>query len=399
MNKIAYFDCQCGAAGDMILAAMIDAGLDENLLFNQIKSLNLKELQEINVSEVSKNGIRAIKMTPIMKEHHHHHSHDHNGHNHGSSNHSHRHLKNISDKINASNISPKAKKNALSIFTAIAEVEGKIHGKPADEVHFHEVGATDSIVDIVGCCIGFDYFDFDTVYCSTISLGGGSVKCAHGIVPVPAPATAELIKGLPVKDGPVETELLTPTGAAILAHFVDKFKPLPASSIITNGYGSGTKDFEGVSNILRLRIGEAISTDTQDNVWLVESNIDDCTGELIGLACENLLPLALDVWTSPIYMKKNRPAITLNILCSDKQLASIKGVIFNSGLTLGIRKSKVERTMLERKFIDKQTPYGTLKIKEGFYKGNKVFSKPEFESLKQLSQQNDLPVSEIMKQI
>ncbi|MFI4912078.1 MAG: nickel pincer cofactor biosynthesis protein LarC [Sedimentisphaeraceae bacterium JB056] len=415
MRKIAYFDCQCGAAGDMILASMLDAGLDKDVLRNGIESLKLDELKEINIAEVSKNGIRAIKMTPVTDtahhkhshehkhsghkhEHHHHHDHDH-GHHNSNKSHHHRNLKSIIEIISTCDISDNAKKNAITIFQKIAEVEGKIHGKSPDEVHFHEVGATDSIVDIVGCCIGFDYFKFDTVYCSMISLGGGSVKCAHGIVPVPAPATAELIKGMPVKDGPVETELLTPTGAAVLSHFVNKFEQLPPSKVISNGYGSGTKDFEGVSNILRLRIAEPLNDSQDDQIWLLEANIDDNTPEMIGMACDSLVKISLDTWTSPIYMKKNRPAVKLSVLCTQEQIEAVEDIIFCSGLTLGIRKTKVERSVLEREFSEKKTSYGTLKIKAGFYKGKKVFEKAELESLREIAERSNASVSEILNEL
>ena len=386
MTKIAYFDCLCGAAGDMILASMIDAGLDVELLEKSIRSLGLGELDKLEIKQVNKNGIRAVKFTPVIRcEHAHHH-------------HPHRHLDAITQIIQNSGISERAKINAVKIFAGIAAVEGKIHGKPPEQVHFHEIGATDSIVDIVGCCVGFDYFDFDRVYCSTISLGGGTVQCAHGIMPVPAPATAELVKGLPVKDGPVECELLTPTGAAVLAHFVDEFSPMPPCRITATGYGGGTKDFDKTANILRLRIAEPQqqSSSGDRNVWLVETNTDDCTGEIIGFVCEKLMAnKALDVWTSPIYMKKNRPGVMLSILCEDGQLENIEEILLSSGITLGLRKIQMQRNILERRFTTKQTPCGEVKIKEGYYKGVKVFSKPEFDCLSELAKKNGVNPSSL----
>ncbi len=379
MTKIAYFDCLCGAAGDMILASMIDAGLDMELLQTAVKSLSLEELDTLDVVQVSKNGIRATKFTPVISSHNHHHHHPH------------RHLNDIVQIIKNSRLSERAKDNAIKIFGKIAEVEGKIHAKPPEQVHFHEVGGTDSIVDIVGCCVGFDYFNFDRIYCSTVSLGGGTVRCAHGIMPVPAPATAELIKGMPVKDGPVECELLTPTGAAVLAHFVDEFSPMPPCRIITTGYGSGTKDFKEVSNIIRLRIAQTLEqapTDAQD-VWLIETNTDDCTGEMIGYVCEKLMAgNALDVWTAPIYMKKNRPGVLLSILCEPDKLEQMEDILLGSGITLGLRKMQMQRTILQRRFTMKDTPSGQLKIKEGYYKGKKVFAKPEFDCLRELTETN-----------
>ncbi len=381
MTKIAYFDCLCGAAGDMILASMIDAGLDMELLERSVRSLGLEELDKLDISQVSKNGIRATKFTPLI------HSHDHNHHHH----HPHRHLDDIVRIIRNSAVSERTKDNAMKIFGKIAEVEGKIHGKEPSQVHFHEVGGTDSIVDIFGCCVGFDYFNFDRVYCSTVSLGSGSVQCAHGIMPVPAPATAELIEGMPVKDGPIECELLTPTGAAVLAHFVDEFAPMPPCRIVATGYGSGTKDFEKVSNILRLRIAQTLEqTDDGRNVWLIETNLDDCTGEMIGFVCEKLMAgKVLDVWTAPIYMKKNRPGVMLSILCEPCELENMEDILLGSGITLGLRKIQMQRTVLERRFTTKDTPAGTLTIKEGYYKGKKVFSKPEFDCLRELVAKTD----------
>lgn len=403
-NKIAYFDCQCGAAGDMIAAAMIDAGLDVGILKNAIKSLRLEELKDIEIRTESRNGIRALRFIPVVQDQEHEHSHCEGGDEHKSHHHHHHHqhrgLKEITDIISRGQFSEKAKLDAIAVFRKIAEVEGKIHGKEVEQVHFHEIAATDSIVDIVSCCVGFDYFKFDKIYCSTVSMGGGTVKCQHGTVPVPAPATAALVEGLTVKDGPVDCELLTPTGAALLAHFVTECKPMPAAKIIAAGYGCGTKDFSAAANVLRIRIAQQDSeTADDDAVWLVETNIDDCSGEIIAFISEKLSQKALDVWTAPIYMKKNRPAVTLSVLCGSQCLDDIEDIMLSSGLTLGLRKTRMQRTVLKREFVTKQTRFGTLTVKQGIYKGKVVFSKPEYESLAALADKNGISPRRILADI
>jgi len=360
--KIAYFDCFAGAGGDMIVAAMLDAGIDQNRLKEQLATIGLENMK-INIFETKRAGIKAIKFEPqATKEH------------------QHCHLQKIIEIINSSKITDNAKKTAISIFNRLAQAEAKVHNKSIDQIHFHEVGAVDSIVDIVAASVGLDLLGAEKIYCSTISVGGGTVECAHGRMPVPAPATAELIKSLPVSAGPKQVELLTPTAAAILATVVDEFCNLPELEIESIGYGAGSRDFEDFPNVLRLFIGrEAKQQANADTVCLLETNVDDVSGEMIGAVVEQLFDEgALDVFTTPIYMKRGRPGIKISVICrtgSDEHFAQ---VLFRQGITLGVRKQNVRRYKLGRDFKEVETEYGKIKIKVGLLDGEVVNFKPEF---------------------
>jgi len=361
--KIAYFDCFAGAAGDMIVAAMLDAGLDPAFLKSQIATLVMDEIT-LEIAEVKRAGLRALKFTPAFGHQHHH-----------------RNLQDITAIITDSKITDTAKKTAISIFQRLADAEAAVHGKDPSEVHFHEVGAVDSIADIVSAAIGLETLGIDAVYCSPLSVGGGTVKCAHGLMPVPAPATAELIKDIPINPGPAQVELLTPTAAAILTTITHQFGPLPPMQIQSTGSGAGTLDSNEFPNILRLIIGQTVDSDaeTADSVCLLETNIDDITAEMVGSAIETLLENgALDVFTTPIYMKQNRPAIQLSVLCPPADAQKLEKLIFEKGLTFGIRKQILRRTKLARKFITVETEFGPITIKLGLFGSKVVNAKPEF---------------------
>jgi len=361
--RIAYFDCSAGAGGDMIVASMLDAGLDVKLLKSQLSTLGVKNLK-IKISQTKRCGLRAVSFQPILPHQHHH-----------------RNLKEITAIINKSKISPKAKTTAVAIFRKLAEAEAKVHGKGVNDIHFHEVGALDSIVDIVSAAIGLEALGIKKVYCSTLSVGGGTVKCAHGLMPVPAPATAELIKGVPSVGGPIQAELLTPTAAAILTTVAERFCPLPAMTIETIGCGAGTLESDEFSNILRLILGQAEAEDSEnaDSVCLLEANIDDVSGEVVGSATGKLLKAGtLDVYTTPIYMKQNRPAVQISVICKIEDVQKIEEIIFKMGLTLGIRKQILQRSKLSRGFVTVGTKFGRIKIKTGSLNGKIVNAKPEF---------------------
>ena len=273
--KIAYFDCFSGAAGDMITAAFIDAGMDAEFLRRQLGLLGIEGL-EIKISQTDRCGLRATKFEPVFPTQHHH-----------------RGLRDILEIINNSKIAAEAKQTAAAIFDRLADAEATVHGKSKDSVHFHEVGAVDSIVDIVSAAIGYHYFrdkGVEKFYCSTVAVGSGMTKSEHGLIPVPGPATAELIKNIPVSAGPAQRELLTPTAAAILTTIVDGFCPLPAMNILKTGYGAGTFNPKDYPNVLRLFIGESAESESQtaDMICLLETNIDDLSGEIIGSAVEKL---------------------------------------------------------------------------------------------------------------
>jgi pyridinium-3,5-bisthiocarboxylic acid mononucleotide nickel chelatase len=363
--KIAYFDCFAGAAGDMIAAAMLDAGLDGDYLRSQIASLGIEDLK-LDITETHRCGQRGLHFKPIAPHQHHH-----------------RHLSDIVAMIDASGISPAAKKTAIDIFNTLGRAEAAVHGTTIDHVHFHEVGAVDSIVDVVSAAVGIHALEIHKVYASTLSVGGGTIKAEHGIMPAPAPATVEILreKGAPIKAGPEQMELLTPTGAAILATLVESFIPLPAMTVSAIGCGAGTYNSEKFPNIVRLFIGEQIARDSEnaDTITLLEANIDDATGELIGSVMEMLLKAgALDVYTTPIGMKNSRPAVILSVLCRPADVEMLQNIMFSEGLTFGIRRQLMERTKLRRAFVKVDTKFGQISVKTGSLNGRMVAAKPEF---------------------
>jgi uncharacterized protein (TIGR00299 family) protein len=382
--KIAYFDCFSGAAGDMIAGAMIDAGLDFEFLKSQLATLNLPEKNlELKTSETKRAGLLALRFIPVIKEEHHH-----------------RHLEDIKKIINNSSITDKAKQTAIAIFDRLAQAEATVHGKDPNDIHFHEVGAIDSIVDIVSAAIGLDAMGIEKVYCSPLAVGGGTVKSAHGILPVPAPATAELLKCVPTVGGPIDKELLTPTGAAILTTVAESFGAMPQMKIEATGCGAGTLDSEQIPNVVRLLIGQTVdeSQASADSVCLLETNIDDITPELIAAASQKLLAVgALDVWTTPIMMKHSRPAITLSVICLPADAVKLEQIIFEAGLTFGVRRQIMQRSKLTREFKAVATRFGNIKIKFGRLAGKIVNAKPEFADCEKAAAIHNVSVKEVVE--
>jgi hypothetical protein len=379
--KIAYFDCCSGAAGDMIAAALLDAGLDFEFLKSQIASLGLKDV-ELTSFETTRAGLRAVQFVPVIAESHHH-----------------RHLDDIIKIINAGKIGDKPKQTAIAVFNRLANAEAAVHGKDPKDVHFHEVGALDSIVDIVSAAIGLDALGIEKVFCSTLAVGGGSVNMAHGRFPVPAPATVELLKGVPTVGGPIDKELLTPTGAAILTTVVESFGPLSQMTIDAIGYGAGTLDCEQFPNVVRLIIGHTAeeSSATADSVCLLETNIDDISPEVVACTMDKLLAAgALDVFTTPIIMKHSRPAVMLSVLCNIADLSKFELIIFNAGLTFGIRKQIMQRSKLAREFVTVSTRFGDIKIKVGRLAGKVVNAKPELADCAKAAETHNTAVKEII---
>ncbi|MDK2919421.1 MAG: pyridinium-3,5-bisthiocarboxylic acid mononucleotide nickel chelatase [Candidatus Petromonas sp.] len=399
--KILYYDCFSGISGDMNLGAMIDLGVDKDYLINELSKLNLDSEFELKVSRANRKGIDGTKVDVVLKNNHnHHHSHEHYNEIHTHS-HVHRNLKDIENIINSSDLSDKVKKLSMKIFMEVAKAEAKVHGKSLYEVHFHEVGAIDSIVDIVGAAICIDYLDVDKIMASHVELGGGSVKCEHGIIPVPAPATIEILKGIPIKLGKVEFETTTPTGAAILAAVVDEFSSNLNLAIDKVGYGIGNRDLE-IPNVLRVYLAEEIKekNDTKNNNYILETNIDDMNPELYGYIEEKLLKNgALDVYKTPIIMKKGRPATKLTVLVKERNEEAVKEVIFKETTSIGLRKYKVEKIMLDRDFTKVRTSYGDVTIKSSYYKGEKVKYKPEYEDCKKLAQQYNVSINDVYKEV
>jgi len=379
--KIAYFDCFAGASGDMIVAAMLDAGLDAEFLKAQLATLGIEGL-DIKLTETQRCGIRAISFEPVVPKQQHH-----------------RNLGQITKIISQSKISKQAKKTGITIFKRIAQAEATVHNKDPQDIHFHEVGALDSIVDIVSASIGVQALGVQKVYCSALSVGGGTVKCAHSLLPVPTPATAELLKGVPIIGGPAETELLTPTAAAILTTIVDQFCPLPSMKMETVGYGAGSLQSEEFPNVLRLILGKITAENAAnvDSICLLETNIDDVSGELVGFTTENLLKHgALDVFTTPIYMKQNRPAVQISVLCKAEDAQQLEQVLFEQGLTLGIRKQILQRSKLAKDFVTVQTAFGGIKIKIGTLWGKVLNAKPEFSECVSAAKKHNVSVKSVL---
>jgi len=379
--KIAYFDCFSGAAGDMIVAAMLDAGLDAEFLKAQLATLGLKNL-DIKITETKRAGLRALSFLPVVQKEH-----------------KHRNLKDITEIITQSKISEQAKKTAIAVFEKIAQAEGAVHGKDLNEIHFHEVGAIDSIVDIVSASIGFQALGLDKIYCSTLSVGGGTIECAHQLLPVPAPATTELLKGVPIVGGPGQCELLTPTAAAILTTVVDCFCPLPAMKIEAIGYGAGSLESEKFPNVLRLILGQTVddAEANADSVCLLETNIDDASGELVGSVTKKLFSRgALDVFTTPIYMKHGRPAEQISVICKIEDIQQLEQIIFEEGLTFGIRRQILQRSKLARQFVAVQTEFGEIRIKTGSLGGKIVNAKPEFSDCISAAEKHKVAVKTVL---
>ncbi|GFZ29772.1 UPF0272 protein [Clostridium zeae] len=439
--KILYYDCFCGISGDMNLGALIDLGVDKEYLLNEIAKLNISSEYDIKIKKDIKNGITGTKVDVIIKkqdnhnhvhideeyhneahththkhddqdfqhEHHnHHHKHMDERHLHEDLNiaenkthhhHEHRNFNDIKNIISSSELSDKVKSLSLAIFMRIAEAEAEVHGKTIDEVHFHEVGAIDSIIDIVGAAIALDYLKVDKIMASPIQLGGGFVKCAHGLIPVPAPATIRILKNIPVKTGIVNFETTTPTGAAILAENVEVYTDKTEFSIEKIGYGLGTRVLE-IPNVLRVYLGEEIKNEDIEEQHLLETNIDDMNPEIYSYVEEKLFESgALDVFKTAIIMKKGRPAIKLSVLVNKKVEKKVLEVIFKETTSIGVRKFNVEKIMLNREFSKLTTKYGEVTVKNSYYNGELVKSKPEYEDCKRLAKENNVAISKIYNEV
>lgn len=382
--KIAYFDCYAGAGGDMIVAAMLDAGVETGWLIEQIGSLAIDGLQ-VEIAETIRCGMRGITFRPSASAKQHH-----------------RNLTDILALVAASSISESAKHRVNAVFTALAEAEAHVHGKQPDQIHFHEVGAVDSIVDIVAACAAIEALQVDRVICSVISVGGGSFTCRHGTMSAPAPATVELLKraNAPIQGGPIDKELFTPTAAAILTNFASGFGPMPPMKITAIGYGAGTIDDESFSNLLRLTLGETADTDNArtDHVCLLETNIDDVTAEVIGFVVERLLEAgALDVFTTPILMKHNRPAVKLSVICKPQDTEMLEQIIFTESMTLGIRRQMLQRNKLMREIIHVDTKYGKIGVKIASANGKTIKLKTEYSDCAKAAKRHNIALNVVQQ--
>lgn len=407
--KILYYDCFSGISGDMNLAAMIALGVDPEFLRDELSKLGIDEEFSLKVSADQRKGIHGTRVDVVLARDDQQESqpqdtnkHAKHEHSHHQSSHEHRTLRDIEEIINGSGLDDKVKKTSLAIFTRVAEAEAKIHGRQLYDVHFHEVGATDSIVDIVGAAICYHALEIDEIWSSPVELGGGFVKCAHGTIPVPAPATMEILTGIPTRRGAVQKETTTPTGAAILAELVDRFEHSPELRTERTAYGIGHRDTE-IPNVLRVSLASADnSPDSLKTVpaCLLECNIDDMTGEMLGDAMDRIMEAgAMDVHFTSITMKKNRPAVTLSVLCGAHEEDKFKRLVFRHTSTLGIKTVPIKKTVLDITFEQLDTPLGSVTMKNAIMEGKIIRSKPELEDCRKLASKHDIPLNEVYVQI
>ena len=418
--KVLYFDCFAGAAGDMILGALIDAGLPFEELQRSLGSL-VVDGWNVSVERVLKTGVSASK----FKVHEHVHppslAHSHASSGEAGSGHSHEHhgehrsLTEIVAAIDRSSLSERGKARAVKMFRRLGEVEAAIHGMPIDKVHLHEVGAIDSIIDIVGAVFAMEWFKADRIVVSPINVGGGMVRSAHGVFPVPAPATLALLKDAPVYSSGIQKELLTPTGALILTEYVDEFGPIPAMTIHSVGYGAGDRELKETPNVVRVIVGEstdlqrapalavaeseaakATSLQTSMRVCVLECEIDDMNPQIFGVLMDKLYKAgALEVFYVAVQMKKNRPGTLLTIIAAPGQREAMSEIVFRESTTIGIRHQEMSRECLDREMIAVNTTLGPVRFKVASRDGRVLNAQPEFDDLAKLSEQCSIPIKDV----
>ena len=386
-KKILFYDCFAGISGDMNLGALVDLGVDAGHLERELEKLNIEGFR-LEVKQDMRKGISGTKVTVVVEN---------------QENEKHRHLSHIEALINNSTLPDRVKEKSLAIFMRVAEAEAKVHNISKEQVHFHEVGALDSIADIVGAAICQEYLKVDEIHASPVQLGGGMVKCAHGLMPVPAPATAEIVAAIPVKSGLVEYEATTPTGAAILAATVDLFCERMELTIAKTGYGIGQRDGE-IPNVLRVYLAEKTSKMTEDveevEALMLECNMDDMNPEWYSHVSELLFKAgAADVFMTPIVMKKSRPGHMLSVLCSLDAADQMKEILFRETSSIGLREHSLKKSMLRREMIIVKTRYGEIGVKRSYYGGKVVNEKPEFEQCRMLAVEHNVTLEEIRKEV
>jgi pyridinium-3,5-bisthiocarboxylic acid mononucleotide nickel chelatase len=437
--RIAYLDCFSGISGDMFLGALLDAGVSPELLEQTAAALDIGA--RLQISRVTRGGIGATKVdviasdglgqgqknspraaAPAAGSQHDHLQHDHLQHDHvqheHNDGHSHAHgqgekpagsqeytrgLKQIREIIGQAAIGESAKATAIAIFEALGAAEAKIHHVEVGQVHFHEVGAVDALVDIVCAAVGAEALGVDEIVCSSLNVGGGTVKCAHGDLPVPAPATVELLRGASVYSSGVQAELVTPTGAAIVKTLVRRFSVFPEMTIEKSGYGAGTRDFPGHANVLRLTLGEAqtqlAGKTLQETISVLEASLDDMNPQVFGYVLDRLLEQgALDVFGLPVQMKKNRPGILLTVLCRREDAAKLTDLIFRETTTLGVREREEKRRILARKWILVGTRWGNIRLKVASMNGTITNYAPEYEDCRKIAAAHHVPLKTVMQE-
>ena len=452
-ERLAYLDCFSGISGDMFLGALIDAGVPADILRQTVDALNVGA--QLEITRVNRSGISATKVDVIVngekeepREHNSHHSHHESEHAHehshphthshehhhdpvtpphstpsqssvdqrGRTSHSHgRHLTEIRQIISNSRITDSAKRTAITMFEKLGAAEAKIHNEPVEKIHFHEVGAVDAIVDIVCAAVGAEALRVDRFACSPLNVGGGTVQCAHGTFPVPAPATVEILKGVPIYSGEVQKELVTPTGAAIVATLASRFEDFPAMKITATGYGAGTRNFAGQPNVLRIVVGEKLGADSadrnvrptqflatqanEDMVTVLEANLDDLSPQVFGYVMERLFTAgALDVFGTPVQMKKNRPGTLLTVLAKPADADNLAKIIFAETTTLGVRRREERRQILARDWQTVSTRFGSIRIKVASMNGTISSYAPEYEDCRRIAADHRVPLKQVMQE-
>jgi pyridinium-3,5-bisthiocarboxylic acid mononucleotide nickel chelatase len=381
--RIAYFDCFSGISGDMVLGALVDAGADLHAIEGELRKLGL-EGWSISAEKVKRGAIFATQVKVGSSEGHHH-----------------RGLSVILGRIEKAGLAARATDRARRIFTRLAEAEAKVHNMPVEEVHFHEVGAVDSIVDIVGAAIGFELLGIDEFSCSALDVGAGQVKTAHGLLPVPAPATAELLRGAPMYTSGIARELVTPTGAAIATTLSTRYAQIPEMTLRAVGYGAGSADLTEKANVLRILIGENATSEAGEHwdapVSVIETNLDDMSPQIYGYFVERALAAgALDVFSTAVQMKKNRPGVLLTILCDAAHTARLIDLVFRETTTIGVRTYDVRRKVLDRELVPVATPFGEVRMKISRMNGSVLNATPEYEDCQRLAAEKGIPLKQVI---
>lgn len=380
--KLAYFDCFSGISGDMTLGALVDAGCAVEQLRAGLRGLQIPGW-ELTAEKVWKNGMAATYVNVKTEDQS-----------------THRSLNAILEILQKSQLAPAVRERAAAIFQKLGEAEARVHDVPLEKIHFHEVGAVDAIVDIVGACIGFEVLGIEKFACSALNVGGGTAKMAHGVLPVPAPATANLLQGKPTYSNGVQKELVTPTGAAIVATLCDAFGPQPAMSVSAIGYGAGTADLEGQPNVLRIMIGEVAEKTVagfDEEIAVIEANLDDMNPQIYGYFLEKALGAgALDVYTTPVQMKKNRPGTLLTVLCKPQDTNALMSLIFAETTTFGARTYRAQRRVLPREWVSVATEYGEVRIKVSRVNGRILHVAPEYDDCRKLAVEKNVPLQKVI---
>ena len=380
--RAAYFDCYSGISGDMILGALVDLGVDPGKIRKALKTLDLKGYK-LKTSRVQRGPIAGTKVQVSLTK---------------SSHHPARKYSDIKKLIADSDLSSTAKKNSLEIFKRIAQVEAAIHDTTMEKIHFHEIGAVDSIVDIVGGVVAIESLKLDKIYASPLNVGEGFVQCAHGCLPVPAPATLKLLQGIPVFSNGIKKELTTPTGAAMIGFYADKFGSLPAMKIVGDGYGAGDHIIAEMPNMLRVVLGE-ISAESDEELVLIETNIDDMNPEFYEGTMESLFKAgALDVYLTPIIMKKSRPANKISVLSSETDRQAMTEILLHETSSFGVRYFRIGRTVLEREMKMVNISWGSVRIKIGKFNGKVIQISPEYEDCKKIAYKEKVPVKQVYEE-